>query len=64
LLFFWEITWKNNIFSAWRCCLGSDSGLTFEKQSDMATRGSEFLGDSEQSSDVFYASGFGGSAPG
>jgi hypothetical protein len=46
------------------CGLGSDSGLAYEKQSDTAVFGSEFLGDSEQSSDVFYASGFGGSAPG
>jgi hypothetical protein len=59
-----KITWKNNIFSGWRCGLGSDSGLTYEKQSDLAVFGSEFLGDSEQSSDVFYVSGFGGSAPG
>jgi hypothetical protein len=33
--------------------MGSDSGLAFEKQSDLAVFGSEFLGGSEQSSDVF-----------
>jgi hypothetical protein len=42
-----EITWKNNIFSDWGCGLGSDSRLAFEKQSDLAVLGSEFLGGSE-----------------
>jgi hypothetical protein len=51
--FFWEITWKNNIFSVSGFGLGSDYVLAFENQSDLGVCGSEFACGSEESSDVF-----------